>query len=107
MKIAGPSTRATSCRPTTRSTSAARLDDPTIYNRCTDQELCLPEGLCADLLSARISCRKECNSDRGCRDGYECRETGGNGIYVAFSPTNPESLPIEKICMPVEPKAGE
>lgn len=83
------------------------LDDPTIYNRCTDQELCLPEGLCADLLSARISCRKECNSDRGCRDGYECRETGSNGVYVAFSPTNPESLPIEKICMPVEPKAGE
>ncbi|PCC70912.1 hypothetical protein SAMN02745121_02621 [Nannocystis exedens] len=83
------------------------LGDPTIYNRCTDQELCLPEGLCADLLSARISCRKECNSDRGCRDGYECRQTGSNGVYVAFSPTNPESLPIESICMPIEPKAGE
>src|SRR5690606_5983628 len=49
------------------------LDDPSIYNRCTDQELCLPEGLCADILSVRISCRKECNSDRNCRDGYECR----------------------------------
>lgn len=85
----------------------AALDDPTIYNRCTDQELCLPEGLCADLLSSRISCRKECNSDRNCRDGYECRETGSNGVYVAFSPTNPDSLPIEKICMPKEPKFGE
>lgn len=83
------------------------LDDPTIYNRCTDQELCLPEGLCADLLSTRISCRKECNSDRNCRDGYECRQTGSNGVYVAFSPTNPDSMPIEKICMPIEPKAED
>ena len=83
------------------------LDDPSIYNRCTDQELCLPEGLCADVLSARVSCRKECNSDRNCRDGYECRQTGSNGVYVAFSPINPKSLPIETICMPIEPKPGD
>lgn len=83
------------------------LGDPTIYNRCTDQELCLPEGLCADLFSARVSCRKECNTDRGCRDGYECRQTGSNGVYVAFSPTNPHSMPIESICMPIEPKVDE
>lgn len=83
------------------------LDDPSIYNRCTDQELCLPEGLCADILSVRVSCRKECNSDRGCRDGYECKQTGSNGVYVAFDPTNPKSLPIETVCMPIAPEPGD
>ncbi|HEY8380451.1 MAG TPA: hypothetical protein VIK91_28405 [Nannocystis sp.] len=79
------------------------LNDPSIYNRCTDQELCLPEGLCADIASARVACRKECNSDRNCRAGYECRETGSNGVYVAFAPENPQTPPVEKICMPKEP----
>lgn len=74
----------------------------TIYNRCTDQEICLPEGLCADLLSVRTTCRKECKSDRNCRDGYECRETGSNGVYVAFEPTRPNSHPVTKICMPLD-----
>lgn len=78
------------------------LDDDSIYNRCTDQELCLPEGLCADIASSRVACRKECNSDRNCRDGYVCRETGSNGVYVAFAPTNPEIPPVERICMPIE-----
>ena len=76
--------------------------DPSIYNRCTDQETCLPEGLCADLGSVRTACRKECNSDRNCRAGYECRETGSNGVYTAWDPTNPSSQPIIKICMPIE-----
>lgn len=73
-----------------------------IYNRCTDQELCLPEGLCADILSVRTTCRKECKSDRNCREGYECRATGSNGVYVAFDPKAPNSIPTAKICMPVE-----
>lgn len=81
--------------------------DPSIYNRCTDQELCLPEGLCADISSVRVSCRKECKSDRNCRAGYECRETGNNGVYTAWDPTNPDSKPIIKICMPIEPTADD
>jgi hypothetical protein len=84
-----------------------KLADPSIFNRCTDQELCLPEGLCADISSQRVSCRKECSSSRTCRDGYECVQTGSNGVYVAFSPTNPNSLPTETICMPIEKLPGE
>ena len=85
----------------------ASMADPSIYNRCTDQELCLPEGLCADIASVRISCRKECKSNRNCRAGYECRETGNNGVYTAWDPTNPDSKPIIKICMPIEPTADD
>lgn len=85
----------------------ASMADPSIYNRCTDQELCLPEGLCADIASVRISCRKECKSNRNCRAGYECRETGSNGVYTAWDPTNPDSKPIIKICMPIEPTADD
>lgn len=81
--------------------------DPSIYNRCTDQELCLPEGLCADISSVRVSCRKECRSNTNCRAGYECRETGSNGVYTAWDPTNPSSQPVIKICMPIEPTGDD
>jgi hypothetical protein len=76
--------------------------DDSLFNRCTDHEICLPEGLCADISSVRQTCRKECNTDTQCREGYECRDTGSNGVYAAFDPSNPTSMPLERICMPIE-----
>ncbi len=77
--------------------------EPVACNDCDTHEVCLPEGLCADLLSARTSCRKECRSDAGCRDGYECRESGSNGVYSVATPDAPFGTGIVKICMPVRP----
>lgn len=76
--------------------------DESLFNRCADFELCLPEGLCADISSVRTTCRKECANDTQCREGYECRDTGSNGVYAAFDPANPTSMPLERICMPIE-----
>lgn len=90
------------CPPGSDCIDGACVVDESLYNRCTDQEICLPEGLCADLSSVRTTCRKECNSDTGCREGYECRETGSNGVYTAFDQARPTATPpIEKICMPI------
>lgn len=52
-------------------------------NDCGANEICLPEGLCADEITARTSCRRKCTTDRQCRNGYECRLTGAGGVYRA------------------------
>lgn len=96
--------RITACNA---SPAAPASGEPVACNDCDVHEVCLPEGLCADLLSVRTSCRKRCRSDTVCRDGYECRETGSNGVYTAWDPTNPDSKPIIKICMPIERQPGE
>jgi hypothetical protein len=70
-------------------------------NDCSSTEICLPEGLCADVLSARTSCRKRCRSGAQCRDGYECRATGSNGVYPVSSPDQPFGADDVKICMPI------
>lgn len=70
-------------------------------NDCSASEICLPEGLCADVLSARTSCRKRCRNDRKCRDGYECRSTGSNGVYPVSSPDHPFGAEDTSICMPI------
>ncbi len=79
------------------------LGDPVSCNDCGVHEVCLPEGLCADLLSVRTSCRKACRSDSKCRDGYECRETGTNGVYRVATPEYPFGDGTISICMPVRP----
>ncbi|MGB1277239.1 MAG: hypothetical protein ACPG77_15955, partial [Nannocystaceae bacterium] len=33
---------------------------------CRPHEICLSEGLCADAITARTSCRRECNKDSNC-----------------------------------------
>jgi hypothetical protein len=80
---------------------------PVACNDCGNHELCLPEGLCADILSVRTSCRKECRSDSNCRDGYECRRTGSNGVYSVATPDDPFGAEDVKICMPIAPVPGE
>ena len=77
---------------------------PVACNDCSNSEVCLPEGLCADLLSARISCRKRCRGDGNCRTGYECRPTGSNGVYPVATPEFPFGDDPVKICMPRRPE---
>jgi hypothetical protein len=68
---------------------------------CLAHEVCLPEGLCADEVSARTSCRRKCSEASDCRGGYECRITGSNGIYHTPDPRNPNNDGQIRICMPV------
>lgn len=67
---------------------------------CRANEVCLPEGLCVDEVTARTSCRKECDKQRDCRDGYRCQGTGTKGIYLAPDPDDPTSGRESKICVP-------
>lgn len=73
----------------------APLDD------CEPNEICLPEGLCADERSGRTSCRKTCTRDRDCRAGYECRWTGSNGVYPTYDHDDPDRDAQVRICMPM------
>jgi hypothetical protein len=72
----------------------APLDD------CAANEVCLGEGLCADELTARTSCRRKCGDDDDCRAGYECVRTGARGVYRAPDLENPGELSQVDICMP-------
>lgn len=93
--------RATCSQPLTEgqvcSAPLPPLDD------CNPNEICLPEGLCADELSGRTSCRASCKSDRDCRAGYACRWTGSNGIYPTYAHDDPDRDAQVRICMPVGP----
>lgn len=68
---------------------------------CDPLEVCLPEGLCADEITARTSCRRRCKDDGDCRNGYECIRTGSRGIYPAPDLDHPGELDDFKICAPV------
>ncbi len=67
---------------------------------CNTNEVCLPEGLCADEVTARTSCRRKCSSGRDCRNGYECTLTGSQGIYRAPDVDDPKNASNVRICMP-------
>lgn len=67
---------------------------------CDANEICLPEGVCADANTARATCRRECKRDSTCREGYSCRDTGRGGIYVARDAEMPNETTETKICMP-------
>ncbi|MEM7118204.1 MAG: hypothetical protein AAF614_37600, partial [Chloroflexota bacterium] len=55
-------------------------------NDCGSNEVCLPEGLCADEVTARTSCRRKCSRASDCRAGYECLELMGFGFcFLALS----------------------
>ncbi len=76
------------------------IDQSSGRDDCEPNEVCLPEGLCADEIRARTSCRRECNTDSNCRDNYQCVSTGLDGIYVAPDPDDPTKQTIAKICVP-------
>lgn len=67
---------------------------------CAPNEVCLHEGLCADEITARTSCRLECKRDGDCRDNYHCVEIGTDGVYVAPDPDDPTKYATAKICVP-------
>jgi len=67
---------------------------------CDANEVCLPEGLCADEITARTSCRRKCSSNDDCRSGYECRLTGTGGVYRAPDLDDPNNPSNVRICMP-------
>ena len=71
-----------------------------VNDDCAPNEVCLPEGLCADEITSRTSCRLECKDDGDCRSNYECMPTGLNGVYVAPDPENPTKQNSAKICVP-------
>lgn len=67
---------------------------------CGSNEVCLPEGLCADEITARTSCRRKCSSNRDCRNGYECRLTGTDGVYRAPDLDDVGNPSNVRICLP-------
>jgi len=69
-------------------------------NDCQPNEVCLPEGLCADEITSRTSCRRKCKNDGECREGYECRRTGSDGVYRVFDSDNPTDDSQIGICRP-------
>ena len=79
-------------------------EDPTnpdhLVDDCDPDEICLPEGLCADEITARTSCRLECKKDSDCRGNYRCTEIGSDGVYVAPDPDDPTKFQTAKICVP-------
>jgi hypothetical protein len=77
-------------------------DDPSLglVDECDPNEVCLPEGLCADEITARTSCRLECKKDADCRSNYRCAEIGSDGVYVAPDPDDPTGYQTAKICIP-------
>ena len=69
-------------------------------NDCGSNEVCLPEGLCADEVTARTSCRRKCSRASDCRPGYECLETGSHGIYRAPDLEDYGNDGLVRICVP-------
>lgn len=101
VRVFGSDFLSVACDPT-REDIATFCDDGTCepLNDCNANEICLPEGLCADQITARSSCRRKCKDDGDCRDGYECKRTGNDGVYRVFDPGNPTDDSQIAICRP-------
>jgi hypothetical protein len=67
---------------------------------CDAHEVCLREGVCADAVTSRTSCRKECKRDSQCRKGYHCESTGQNGVYRLPPAGDPTRVDETSICVP-------
>lgn len=63
-----------------------RCDPQKKTAQCGIDELCLPDGICADGRLGRSSCRLLCDNDGDCRPGYRCSAAGQNGLYVSPKP---------------------
>ncbi len=101
VKTYGTDFLSVSCDPQ-REDRAVAANDGTVLpprNDCAPHEVCLSEGLCADEVSARTSCRRKCSEDDDCRGGYECRLTGSRGVYQTPDSTNPTDTSQKHICV--------
>lgn len=76
------------------------IPEQTIADACDPHQVCLREGVCADEVSLRSSCRLECTDDGDCRPGYRCERTDADGIYVAPDPDDPTKITVTSICVP-------
>lgn len=78
-----------------------RCDPKATGERCGVDELCLPDGICADARLGRSSCRLICEDDADCREGYRCAATGQNGLYISPKPDSMIWEGVgESICVP-------
>jgi hypothetical protein len=102
VKVYGSDFLTVACDPDRedRATVGAKGETLEPLDACLPHEACLQEGLCADELSARTSCRKKCSDNGDCRGGYECTRTGSSGIYLAPDLGDPNNDDQVKICTP-------
>lgn len=102
VKIYGSDFLTVACDPV-REDVATRDDGGGVLpplDACDPAEICLPEGLCADEITGRTSCRRTCADDNDCRNGYECVRTGSRGVYRAPDPKKPGEIHDAQICVP-------
>ncbi len=103
VKTYGTDFLSVACDPEREDKAAVAADGTVLppLDACLPHEVCLGEGLCADEVSARTSCRRACKSDRDCRGGYTCRLTGSGGVYQTPDANDPDNLRQVKICQPI------
>jgi hypothetical protein len=103
VKAYGTDFLSVSCDPEREDRAVSAPDGATLPPRddCLPHEVCLAEGLCADEVSARTTCRAKCSKHGDCRGGYECRLTGSRGIYHTPDPRDPTNDGQIRICMPI------
>lgn len=104
VKVYGSDFLSVSCDPEREDRATVDETNATLppRNDCAPHETCLLEGLCADEVSARTSCRAKCSSNRDCRGGYECKLTGTRGVYHTPDPLDPTNVGQIRICHPVD-----
>lgn len=103
VKTYGTDFLSVACDPE-REDKAVVASDGTVLeplNACLPHEVCLGEGLCADEVSARTTCRRSCKNSGDCRGGYTCRLTGSDGVYQQTDADNPANDSQVKICQPI------
>jgi hypothetical protein len=82
------------CDTTTEDRGSAPTND------CSLDELCSLEGECVPRSAESRFCMKKCDSNKDCRDGYECRDLtlmtthGGEPVIAPYAP-NPGDPPVE------------
>lgn len=103
VKAYGSDFLSVSCDPQREDIAVEAADGSVLppLNACLSHEVCLQEGLCADEVSARTTCRRKCSSDRDCRGGYKCALTGSGGVYHTPDPNDPSNLGQIRICRPI------
>ena len=102
VKTYGTDFLSVSCDPEREDISVVGADGVALppLNACLPHEVCLAEGLCADEVSARTTCRRKWGDSGDCRGGYECRRTGTRGLYRTPDPENLDNLAQVDICVP-------
>ncbi len=103
VKTYGTDFLSVACDPDREDKAAVAADGTVLepLNSCLPHEVCLGEGLCADEVSARTTCRRACKSNDDCRGGYTCRLTGSDGVYQQPDADNQAPHRQVKICQPV------